>query len=226
METRDDAYNRQTVAVMERCLGKGSNCVDVGCHTGMFLREIIRIAPEGRHFAFEPLPECYRYLVENFGSFPHLRIYDVALGNTAGPVPFKFVVSNPGYSGFRRRRYDRADEKVEEITVRADLLDNILPPALPIHFIKIDVEGAELQVIQGAAGTIRSWKPVVVFEFGLGAADWYGTTPDMMFDLLAGEFGMQVSLMEGWLAGGEPLSRAAFNEQFSRGMNYYFMAHP
>ncbi len=216
-------YDRQTVAVMDRSLSKNSNCVDVGCHTGQILKQILRYAPTGTHYAFEPLPELYRKLTE---SFPGVNIHNLALSDAVGETSFQHVTSFTAYSGFRMRKYDRPDETIEEIKVKTDLLDNIIPQSLPLHFIKIDVEGAELQVLRGAVNTIRRSRPVVVFEHGLGAADFYGTTPEEVYDLLTTQCGLRVSLMQRWLEGSEALSREEFADQFHKAINYYFMAYP
>ena len=42
---------------MRKVLKKSSNCIDVGAHLGSFLSLIYRISPEGRHMAFEPVPQ-------------------------------------------------------------------------------------------------------------------------------------------------------------------------
>jgi precorrin-6B methylase 2 len=47
------AYDAQAVEVMRRCLRADSNCVDVGCHEGSILSEMLRFAPAGTHYAFE-----------------------------------------------------------------------------------------------------------------------------------------------------------------------------
>ncbi len=215
-------YDRQTVALMNRVLRKDSSGVDVGCHTGDLLKEILRAAPDGTHWAFEPLPGLCQRLLE---LYPHVNVHNVALSDRAEETSFQHVIDSPGYSGLRRRDYDRPDRVVEEIKVRSELLDNIIPENCPIHFLKVDVEGAELQVFRGAIRTIRRNKPVIVFEHGLGAANHYGTRPEDVYDLLTGQCGMRVSLMEDWLKGLGPLERAEFVDQFHRGKNFYFMAH-
>ncbi len=225
-ENRGRSYDIQTIEVMKRILKKDSNCVDVGCHQGSILREILNIAPEGTHFAFEPLPEMYRHLVETFGNFPGVHIYDCALSDAPGMTSFQYVESNPAYSGFRQRKYDRPDEIIREITVKTELLDRLIPASMPIHFIKIDVEGAEFQVLRGAKDMIRKNQPVIVFEHGLGAADYYGTGPEAIFEILAGECKLKLFILSDWLEsnGKQSLSREAFCEQFYSRSHYYFMA--
>lgn len=155
-----------------------------------------------------------------------MHIYECALSDTAGKTTFQHVVSNSAYSGIRRRRYDRENEEVSQITVRTAMLDDLIPENVPINLIKVDVEGAELQVFKGALKLIKKNKPIIIFEHGLGAADYYGTKPEDVYDLLAGDCGLQVYLMADYLAGDglTSLSRIAFCNQFYSGKNYYFMA--
>jgi FkbM family methyltransferase len=218
---RNMRYDEQTIAVIERGVGKSCNCVDVGCHVGAVLKHMLRVAPFGKHYAFEPLPHLYRGLV---ASFPNVRVYNLALSDSSGVAEFQHVVSNPGYSGFRQRGY-AGTETIEKIQVTKDKLDHILPPDARIHFIKIDVEGGELEVLKGAMHTIRKNRPLIVFEHGLGASDYYGTTPYHVFDVLA-ECGMNVNLMERWLSGRPAFVREEFANAYYHGGHFYFMAHP
>jgi hypothetical protein len=78
----------------------------------------------------------YRGLAESFAGFPGLLINDCALSDKAGTARFQHVVSNPGYSGFRRRIYCRPSERVREISVKTETLDRLAPGKMPIHFIK------------------------------------------------------------------------------------------
>lgn len=223
--TKSRNYDVQTVQVMQRVLRQDSNCVDVGCHQGSMLQDMLRLAPGGTHFAFEPIPGMYAGLQKKFGHLPNVHLHDCALSDTAGTTTFQHVVSNPAYSGLRRRRYDRAHEQVQEIHVETRLLDTLLPQDVSVQFIKVDVEGAELQVLLGAAETIRKHRPVIVFEHGLGGADYYATAPEQVFDLLAGRCGLRLFLMADWLQDSNScLSREAFCRQFSTGSDYYYMA--
>lgn len=222
--TRNQRYDRDTERILRRVLGPVSNAIDIGCHKGEVLDTMLRYAPQGHHYGFEPIPEFYAALQEKYKG-GHCTILPVALSNTAGTATFNYVVSNPAYSGLKKRHYDRPDEQDTTITVETARLDSVLPENHHVDLIKIDVEGAELQVLQGAEKTLSRWKPVVVFEHGLGAADCYGTHPEQVFDLFAG-CGMKVSLLQHWLKGKEALDREAFARHFREGTEYYFVAHP
>jgi FkbM family methyltransferase len=218
----NDLYDKQTLEVMDRVLARNSNCLDVGCHRGDILRAILEIAPDGTHYAFEPIPDLFEALEE---AFPSVHVINAALSNKEGMASFQYVKSNPGYSGLRPRRYDRANETVEQISVATVTLDGVLPANFRVDFLKIDVEGAELQVLEGALKTICRSQPCIVFEHGLGAADCYGTRPEQVYELLTAQCGLSVFLMKSWLARGAALTRAEFAHQFDTGENYYFMAH-
>jgi FkbM family methyltransferase len=220
-------YDMQAASVMERVLDRRSNCIDVGFHLGAILDLMLRFSPEGEHYGFEPLPHLYSAAVQRYAGAGNVHLYEVALSDAPGIASFQYVVSNPAYSGLLKRRFDRPHEDVQEIQVRLLRLDDVLPRGFDIRLMKIDVEGAELQVLRGSMETLRRCRPFVIFEHGLGAADVYGTRPETVFDLLTG-CGLRVALMSDWLAasGRKVLSRESFGDEFNSARNYYFLAHP
>jgi FkbM family methyltransferase len=220
-------YDKQAEAILRKVVARDSVCIDVGCHEGAILDSLLRLAPSGTHYAFEPLPHLYSKLVAKYSGVASVRLSEVALSDKAGVSTFQHVVSNPGYSGILRRRYDRAREEIVEISVTLAKLDDIVPSDAPVRLVKIDVEGGELQVLRGGVETLRRCRPFVVFEHGLGAADYYETRPEQVFDLLA-SCGLRVSLMIDWLEAGDAraLTREAFADEFDSGRNYYYLAHP
>lgn len=225
-EDKNSDYDLQTIEVMKRVLNVDSNCIDAGCHLGSMLEPMIRHAPFGKHFAFEPIPQMYRELQKSFGTCPNVYLFNCALTNKTGTASFRHVVSNPTFSGLRKRSYVRPDEEIRRIVVRTDRLDNAVPGDIKIHFIKVDVEGAEFLVFKGGLETIKRNKPVIVFEHGLGAADYYGTRPQHIYDLLVSQCGLRMFLMADWLenASKPPLTKRNFCEHYWHCLDYYFMA--
>jgi FkbM family methyltransferase len=221
-------YDLQTIEVMKKGLYKYSNCIDIGCHLGTILRWMLQIATHGKHFAFEPVPQLYKYLSHAFQNRDNVSIYNIALSDKIGEAIFYQVSKDPGYSGFRKRRLNKRLQDVEEIVVKIDRLDNLIPKNVPINFIKIDVEGAELQVLSGAIEIIRRFNPLIIFEHGLGAADYYGTTPNDIYKLLVKDSGLKISLLKEWLINGndDSLQKSEFASQYWEGTNYLFLAHP
>jgi FkbM family methyltransferase len=224
--TQLEIYDLQTEQVLERVLKRRSNCVDVGCHEGLILDAMIKNAPGGTHHAFEPLPDLYADLERKYAGRANVVLHRLALSDAAGESTFHHVVSNPGYSGILERHYDRPGEEVVQIHVKLARLDDVLPQDFPVRAIKIDVEGAEYQVLKGAQRTFERWRPYVLFEHGLGAADIYGTRPEMVFDFMR-DSGLQITTMERFLErpGSGIMSREQFVDEFNTGRNYQFMAH-
>ncbi len=217
---RDDSHATQ---IMTRVLSPRANCVDVGCNAGQILRHMVRLAPAGRHHAFEALPHLAKRVAREF---PGVIVIQAAASDENGRTTFRHVVNDAGYSGMRERRYDRSDPKIEVIEVPMKRLDDVLPKDLDIRFVKIDVEGAELQVLRGAQRILKNQRPYVLFEHGRGASEFYGTTPEMVYQLLVDECGLRISHLAGWLAGQAPIDRAALRASYDAGAVWNFLAHP
>ena len=187
-EARDNAYLR---ALLPSTLEAQSNCIDVGAHRGSFLRLFLEFAPAGRHYAFEPIPALAIKLRQEF---PRIEVYNCALSNRDGQATFQYVPELPGWSGLRPQPYPvKVNPQAIQVTLRP--LDSVIPEDMTITFIKIDVEGAELEVLQGAQGLLRRCQPVVYFECGKIHHDQYQTTPEQVFDLFA-SCGMGVFLLD------------------------------
>lgn len=218
-------YDRDTIRIMTRILQPDSNCADIGAHRGSILEEIVRLAPRGRHFAFEPLPELAARLRRRF---PGVAVHEVALSDTEGECLFHHVVDHPGLSGLRRLPKVKAEANVKPIMVRTALLDTLVPPDVTLRFIKLDVEGAQLQVLRGAQQTIARSRPVIVFEHGYMAQETYGTTPDKMWEFLVERLGLRISRLADWLGGRPALTLEAFNRcvGLHAGSEFCFVAHP
>lgn len=220
--TANQKMDRLTHKIIRNHLTPYSNAIDVGCHKGEMLDRILRFAPYGRHFAFEPIPALYdklkiRYKIANCTFYPY------ALSDQNGEAEFVYVPQAPAYSGLKERDYD--GRKVTPQTIRVEIrrLDEIIPEEICVHLIKIDVEGAELGVLKGAEKLLRRCRPLVIFEFGKGASDRYGTTPALIFDFLK-SVEMKVYSLRGFTQNNPPLSLSEFESEFETGANYYFVA--
>jgi hypothetical protein len=112
-----------------------------------------------------------------------------------------------GWSGLRRSPVvsdERGDP--EYITVEVSTLDVELGELSPA-VIKIDVEGAELDVLEGARALLTRAKPLLIFEHVAAASALYDAPPAAPWDLLA-ELGYEVLTV----TGDGPVTRAAFAE--------------
>lgn len=171
-------------------------CIDIGAHRGAILQEIVRVAPEGRHIAFEPLPNLAAQLAEDF---PDVEVREVALSNRSGQTIFAHVHGvAEGCSGLLAvTAPDGYANEVEEITVRLETLDGSLDPGYEPDLIKLDVEGAERQVLEGALETIRRSRPIIVFEHAFAASNAYDTAPGDIYELLCNDLGLRIFDLDG-----------------------------
>jgi FkbM family methyltransferase len=219
-------YDKLTELILRHVALETGMFIDVGCHEGDILRIMMRENPGARFLAFEPIPSLFRQLARDFRQ-PNVKVFDLALSDARGSTTFNYVVTNPAYSGIRKRRYDREGERDQIIEVQTDTLDHVLEMEgnPEVAFIKIDVEGAEYLVLRGGEETIRRCKPVIVFEHGLGGSDSYGKGPRDIHDLLVERCGMKISLLPDYLLGRRALTKEAFSRQFLEGLNFYFVAH-
>ena len=209
---------------MRRVLDLDSSCVDVGANEGAFLQDMLKIAPDGKHNAFEPLPKLSEKLR---AEFPEVEVYELALGATNGTAKFCWFVDDPAWSGLQRDRYERnhPDAKPQEewIEVTVARLDDVLPEELPIRFMKIDANGGEADIFRGAMRTLRTWRPFIAFEHG-ESATYYGETSSGVYDLLS-EAGFHISPLDRWLTGAMPLTREEFLYDCEH-THFFWLAHP
>lgn len=164
--------------ILSSTLKPNSNGVDIGCHEGSFLELFLQYAPQGRHWAFEPLPDYYEKLKSKF---INVSVHHFALSDKEGTTVFYKAIGAEAMSGLQPQHYP-VSAQVEELHVTTKKLDSVIPENTPVDFIKIDVEGAELQVLKGGMQTIARCRPIIMFEFASVHVDAYGVTPREMFD--------------------------------------------
>ena len=190
------------------------NCVDVGAHAGGILKDIVRLAPDGRHLAFEPIPALAEQLRADF---PGVTVHAAAVAKDRGETTFEWVKTRPAVSSIRADPRVADGQEVETIRVPLVRLDDVVEH--PVAFLKIDVEGAEEGVLQGAAETLSRNRPLVVFEHGLSASV-YGTSSASVYELLSAA-GLRVFSVRG----DGPYTRDQFVEVVHSGDIWNFAAH-
>lgn len=219
-QLRDEVYNRQTVAIMKRVLPLDGRAVDVGTFKGELLKQMVAIAPAGHHLGFEPLPFLHASLKQRFAN-KRVTLHELALGEAPGTVTFTHVVDNPGYSGFEAPGAN--EQETRKIKVKVETLDRVLKGTPKVDFIKVDVEGAEIAVLKGAANTLCTQKPTVVFEFAGRTAMSQGDPVGELWQALA-PCELDLYVLGDWLSQRAPLTRKAFERIVKEESEYYFVA--
>lgn len=182
---RDERLIRRLIAGQ---VGPRSTCVDIGANKGDILEQFIAAAPQGQFLAFEPIPVHAQSLRERF---PAVEVFDIALSDRDGAATFYYVPNRDAWSGLQKQRYPDAAQPTE-IRVQLRRLDEVVGPDRCVDFIKVDVEGAELEVLQGAVATLKRCRPMVLFEHAKLHNENYSTTPEQVYRLLVDECGMEV----------------------------------
>jgi FkbM family methyltransferase len=218
--TKNLEYDIQTERILKTVLHPHSNCIDIGAHKGEILDLFMKYANDGKHIAFEPIPYLFEGLKSKYGQYVEVMPY--ALSTYNGKTEFNLVLNDPAYSGLKQRQYKSKDTSIDKIMVEVRTLDElVLDRSSKIDLIKIDVEGGEFDVLKGAKGLLSRDKPLLVFECGKGASDFYGTDPHDIFNYLQG-LGYQIATLKGFLKN-ESLSAGAFAQLFTTGEEYYFV---
>jgi len=125
--------------------------LDIGANTGEFIINAKKTFPSARIIAFEPVESCFIKLKDRFGDKSNITLYNVALGseNKKGAI---FVSDFSPSSSIVR---PEGNYKTEEISIkRLDEYLDILKGENKV-FIKIDVEGFELEVLKGAESFLQ-----------------------------------------------------------------------
>ena len=179
------AHEKMALQLAGQCVRKSATIYDIGANLGLYSVLLSRIAGSGGHvYCLEANPVCLYFLQANLAlnrvaSFDILPVavlgtttgsefrinYRNLLVGIAGPVPY---MGKPGHI----------------IDVRATPLDDLieLHDLRPPDFIKMDIEGAEVEAIKGMRRTVERYHPTMLVELHgqdaargtLDAADWNG----------------------------------------------------
>lgn len=207
----------RTEQVLRQVLRADTHCVDIGCHIGSFLHRLTVLAPKGRHYAIEPVPEKAAWLQRRF---PTVKVVPCALGERPGSAEFFVNAEHSSYSSLKPRSINGAVPSTQAVQIEVRTLDEVIPQASRIGFIKIDVNGAELNVLKGARRLLQRDRPFVLFECTKGGLDDFRIDAGEVFEFVNGPAGYRIQLLKDHLAGGPVLDEAGFR----RSMEYPFQA--
>jgi FkbM family methyltransferase len=185
---RRGGYEEPERLFIARVLKPGMTFLDVGAHNGYYtLLAANRVGKEGRVVAFEPSPRERRRLRWNLAlnRCQNVAVEPCALGANEGTAPL-FVVQGRE-TGFNSLRPPALDEPTRQVRVNVDTLDRYMAHSdlAAVHFIKMDVEGAELEVLRGASETLRRFSPAVMCELVDARTEPWGYRSAAVYDFLA-----------------------------------------
>lgn len=164
----------------------GAVCFDIGAAYGMYTYPLARLAgPGGQVHSFEPLPVPYRLLeagVRASGA-RNVRVTNTAIGSFTGwsrlRLPYRFGLPVHGWAhpqeGLKHPGRFAAGKTLE---VAMHTVDGVceLREIPRVDFMKVDVEGFEPGVLEGAAWTIEQHRPALLLEIEERHLGKYGRT--------------------------------------------------
>jgi len=167
-------YEPETSRLFCTLLKTGDSVLDIGGHIGYFsLLAAAITGPTGQVITFEPEAGNYRHLLENIkeNQFNNIQVIHKAVGDKEGEVTFYINADNDGGHALwdisRHEFNEKSREHMEERTIPQTTLDIALKDfeLNPLRLIKMDVEGCEFRVLQGAQETLKKYNyPIIILE--------------------------------------------------------------
>ena len=155
-------YEWDVTQCMSKRLPVDGVFVDIGANAGFFtIWSALRAGSGGHVYSFEPQPEMYALLRENvlLNLLENVSTFSTALGDSIGTVR---LALSAGDTGLAHIVIDETAD-VEQTSVPIETLESCLGPLPRLDMMKIDVEGAELRVLKGAASYLSGDNPPILF---------------------------------------------------------------
>jgi len=157
-------------ALLKTLLSGGDTFIDVGANMGSWSLPAAKlVGRSGCVLAFEPVPRMAEALRKSAWAnrFEQVRVFGVALSNYTGEAEFSAENENSGGSRLGRMP-DDPGRSFSGHRVRVTTLDEVVGAEnlKAVALIKIDVEGFEAEVLQGATRTLKELRPALYFETG------------------------------------------------------------
>ena len=188
-------YGELDTLAVERLIKLGDNVVDVGAAIGYFTLIFARLVGiNGMVFSFEPKTDRYEILLKNIkvNNYSNIKTEKKAIMENNKKITF--FSRNDGIAGLRykddvesiQQDLDGSKHKipVEVITVELDDYLKKIDIIEDISFIKIDVDGPELLVLQGSKSLLKNKNLKILMEWDRALSKESGCNPSDMIDIL------------------------------------------
>ena len=159
------SFDQHTNNAIKRLCKKGMTALDIGANVGAYTFILAKLVGKyGKIIAFEPMSNAFSKLKRNMAlnNFQNITLEKLALTNE----------SKKEYAMFRTswlvRGGSRIDSQKNEEIYFITLDDYLKKKGIKkVDFIKIDVDGYEFKVVQGAINTLKKNKPILILELGI-----------------------------------------------------------
>lgn len=211
-----DGLEPGTAQVIRRLLSKGMTAIDVGANVGALTLVCARaVGPTGKVHAFEPEPLFAGLLHEalDLNGTPWVHVHRQAVGRENGRATFH-VSPVGGHSSIYPLPSSEAGQQTD-IQVEVGRLDDIFASGSRINLVKMDVEGAELDVLGGMHRLIvENPDLAIVAEYGRSHLRQQGIDPAAWADHFT-SLGYALFEIDELSGKCEPTTAAMFGEKYS-----------
>lgn len=186
-------YESKVAAELAAWVNPGDICFDVGGYRGFF-SAVLALNGAGLVHVFEPLPANGARIEQLIGLNPNLplKLHKIAIGAQVGEADLT-VMPDASMGKLISSNFQPHAQSGQNLKVKVETLDNLVksgavpPPAL----IKIDVEGAEAMVLEGAKNLLKQSRPKLFIEVhSRRLADWcYRYVSDYKYQVVTIETG-------------------------------------
>jgi FkbM family methyltransferase len=201
------AYEKTETEIFRSVLKPGMTVVDIGANVGYYtLIAASMVEPSGRVYAFEPEPANYELLTRNIAANGHQNVLasPEAVSNTSGSIKLYIDSQNFGNRSFSQANIVHNGGAVDVNTTSLDILWSSGKIANEIDVMKIDAQGAEGFIVEGAQKILREQRPKILMEFEPGMLQNNGTDPLGLIEELK-SYGYGVKLIDIELNGLRPV---------------------
>lgn len=152
-------YKTPELEIIELLCSDKLHSLDIGANLGLFTYYISKNSRQV--FAFEPNPINLRYL--NHLVDENVKVFPFAVGDVDQEIDLLIPKSKKGWSTNGASILDKSVKNGIKIQVACKRVDDFCS-GIDIGFMKIDVEGAEIEVIRGSLDTLRRCRPNMIIE--------------------------------------------------------------
>ena len=159
--THDERY---ILTKLLKIVKPGDICWDIGANIGFYTCFLAsRVKSTGSVVAFEPAARTCDYLQENvaLNAFTNVTVVNKGLGDTTERRPLYYAEAALA-EGTASLKYPKGRAASEPVTL--DTIDNLIGELPAPNFIKIDVEGYQLEVLRGGEHCLKTHAPVLMAE--------------------------------------------------------------
>jgi len=182
-------YEKENLKIIDEYIQEGMVVVDVGAHIGLLSAVIAKkLKASGNVYSFEPTPSTFlvlRNTIKINGLENSIRPVQAALSNKSGKTIF-YISNNTVDNSNSLVNNRRSDRKEEAVDVVLYSLDDFLKQenVRRLDFIKIDAEGAELQVLRGAQQSIANYHPLIILAIHPQSIKNFGDSLEEIWDFI------------------------------------------